>query len=275
MTDDNYPFAPAPDRKQAGSPLLDAALAYAARRLPVFPLIPCGKTPAIKRSFHDATLNPQTIRRHWRIAARNIGIATGASSRAWVLDIDGEDGEATLRRLEARYGSLPPTREVITGGGGRHLWFEYTVPIPSTAGRIGLGVDTRGDGGYVVVPPSVHPNGRAYEWAEGCDELAVAPSRRPSQLRGSLLCRCHRPWRGIAASSRTTTCLKASGPAYIFAQPPGRQPRPLARRSRRRTMAARTGGSCWRLRDRGERLRPCDCNHLLTFNVIRHVEWAI
>jgi DNA repair protein RadD len=175
MTDDNYPFAPAPDRKQAGSPLLDAALAYAARRLPVFPLIPCGKTPAIKRSFHDATLNPQTIRRHWRIAARNIGIATGASSRAWVLDIDGEDGEATLRRLEARYGSLPPTREVITGGGGRHLWFEYTVPIPSTAGRIGLGVDTRGDRGYVVVPPSVHPNGRAYEWAEGCDELAVAP----------------------------------------------------------------------------------------------------
>ena len=85
-------------------------------------------------------------------------------------------GEASLFALEAKHGRLPPTREVITGGGGRHLWFKYTGPIQSTTGKIAPGIDTRGDGGYVIVPPSIHPSGRAYEWSvDSGDELAVAP----------------------------------------------------------------------------------------------------
>ena len=137
---------------------------------------PRAKEPAIKRGFHAATTNPETIKRYWRIADRNIGIPTGPVSGFWVLDVDGDDGEATLRGLEARQGSLPPTSEVITGNGGRHLWFEYTGPIPSTAGKIGIGIDTRGDGGYVVVPPSVHPNGRSYSWSvDSAGQIASAP----------------------------------------------------------------------------------------------------
>src|SRR3974390_3349009 len=155
--------------------LLAAALKYASEQLPVFPCQPRGKTPAVARGFHAATTNPETIRRYWRITDRNIGIPTGSVSGVWILDVDGENGEATLRGLQARQGALPPTREVLTGGGGRHLWFKYTGPIPSTADtRIGAGVHTRGDGGYVIAPPSVHANGALYAWKNSADELAGA-----------------------------------------------------------------------------------------------------
>ena len=63
---------------------------------------------------------------------------------------------------------------MITGN-GRHLWFQSAGPIPSTAGRIGAGLDTRGELGYVIGPPSVHPSGRAYAWSGESDRLAVAP----------------------------------------------------------------------------------------------------
>src|SRR3974377_404925 len=100
---------------------------------------------------------------------------TGSVSGVWILDVDGEDGEATLRGLQARLGALPRTREVITGG-GRHLWFRDTGPIPSTTRRIGAGLDTKGDGGYVIAPPSVHPSGRRYAWSSAGALLVAAQS---------------------------------------------------------------------------------------------------
>lgn len=156
--------------------LISAALTYAASGLPVFPCVPRGKEPAISRGFYAATTNPQTIRRLWRQSDCNIGIPTGSVSGVWVLDIDGDDGEANLHALEARHGALPATREVISGG-GRHLWFAYnTGEIPSTAGRIGSGIDVRCDGGYVIAPPSIHPSGRAYRWVDEAAQLADAPA---------------------------------------------------------------------------------------------------
>ena len=156
------------------SALLAAALDYAANRLPVFPCVPNGKLPAIARGFHSATTNPETIKRYWRAPDRNVGIPTGSVSGFWVLDVDGDNGEANLFALEAEHGRLPPTREVITGGGGRHLWFKYTGPIQSSVGKIAPGVDVRGDGGYVIVPPSVHVSGREYHWSvDSADELAT------------------------------------------------------------------------------------------------------
>jgi putative DNA primase/helicase len=158
------------------STLLSAALEYAARRLPIFPCVPNGKLPAVARGFYAATTNPETIKRHWRVCDRNIGIPTGSVSGFWVLDIDGDEGESSIRALEAEHGALPPTREVLTGGGGRHLWFKYTGPIQSTTGRIAPGIDTRGDGGYVIVPPSIHENGRIYTWSvDSYDQLAIGP----------------------------------------------------------------------------------------------------
>ena len=180
--------------------LLAAALKYAVvERLPVFPCQPRGKEPAIKRGFYAATTNPQTIKRYWRIADRNIGIPTGSVSGVWIFDVDGEDGEATLRRLEDQHGALPPTREVITRR-GRHLWFKYTGPIPSTAGKVGAGLDTRGDGGYVVAPPSVHASGALYAWNDSANQLAVAPDwlvrlarARPQSISERALASIRRP----------------------------------------------------------------------------------
>jgi Bifunctional DNA primase/polymerase, N-terminal len=151
-----------------------SALALASRGVPVFPCAPRDKVPAIRGGFYSATTNPETIKRLWRIPDRNIAIPTGSSSGFWVLDIDGAEGEANLDDLQHKYGSLPPTREAITGGGGRHLLFKYTGPIQTTVGRIAPGIDTRGDGGYIVAPPSIHPNGRAYAW-RSYDQLAIAP----------------------------------------------------------------------------------------------------
>ncbi|MGB9392993.1 MAG: bifunctional DNA primase/polymerase [Xanthobacteraceae bacterium] len=153
--------------------LLNAALGYAAAGMPVFPLAPRGKKPAIARGFHSATANPETIKRLWRIADRNIGIPTGSISGFWVLDID-PGGEDEIGGLEADHGPLPTTRTVITPRGGRHMWFRYTGPVPSTASRIAPHVDTRGDGGYVVVPPSV--TARAYSWSGDPRDLAVSPN---------------------------------------------------------------------------------------------------
>ena len=154
---------------------LDAALAYAACGLPVFPCLPRAKEPAIARGFHSATTNPETIRRFWRAADRNIGLATGVASRVWILDVDGEDGEANLRALEAKHGALPATWESLTAR-GRHIWFCCDCPVPCSTSKIAPGIDVRGDGGYIIVPPSVHPSGRAYAWSvDSADDLAAAP----------------------------------------------------------------------------------------------------
>jgi hypothetical protein len=155
--------------------LLNAALAYAAAGLAVLPLNPRTKEPATKRGFYDATTNPETIRRFWRVTDRNVGIATGAVSGLWVLDID-SGGEDHLRRLEAEQGKLPLTRKVITGRGGRHLWFKYTEPVQCSAGRVAPHVDVRGDLGYCVSPPSIHENGRRYEWlTDPATPVPIAP----------------------------------------------------------------------------------------------------
>ena len=155
--------------------LLDAALRYAAAGFAVFPCQPRMKEPAVARGFLVATTNPQTIRRLWRIADRNIGLRTGAASSVWVLDIDGPTGEASLAALEAAQGRLPITCTVVTSS-GRHLWFRTDAcPISCSASRVATAIDVRAEGGYALVPPSVHPSGHVYRF-QGTREIATAPS---------------------------------------------------------------------------------------------------
>jgi len=106
----------------------------------------------------------------YRYSSYNIGIATGSVSNCFVLDIDGEQGRETLSQLVAQYGALPNTPTVKTGK-GKHYYFRYPAgyEVRNLAGRsvhgeVLPGIDVRGDGGYVVAPPSIHPNGATYEW---------------------------------------------------------------------------------------------------------------
>jgi hypothetical protein len=82
-----------------------------------------------------------------------------------VLDVDGPEGEKALEELVARRWPIPLTSEVRTGRaeGGRHLYF-LSAGWPCSASKLGPKLDTKGLGGYVILPPSVHPTGSVYEW---------------------------------------------------------------------------------------------------------------
>jgi hypothetical protein len=83
-----------------------------------------------------------------------------------VLDVDPEKGGFdSLLALVRRYDVLPETRVVHTGGDGLHFYFEHPgIHTRSSAGKLGPGLDFRGDGGYVLLPPSVHAKNRTYTW---------------------------------------------------------------------------------------------------------------
>lgn len=151
------------------SELMDSALKYAKLGLAVFPLFPKSKKPATEHGFKDATTDPEQICKWWEAQPDcNIGIATGwRSGGLVVIDVDDGHGDGrgsdSLREWEHTNGSLPETVTCITGTGGYHYYFLESEPFGNKAGLI-YHVDVRADGGYVVAPPSVHPNGNRYEW---------------------------------------------------------------------------------------------------------------
>ena len=158
--------------------LRTAALGYLKRGRVVLPLQPRGKTPVTASGVLEATTEAGVVNNWWtQKPDMNVGIATGKRSGLFVVDIDEEAGEASLRKLEKKHGALPETVEVVTGR-GRHLWFRQpeSLVIRNSAGKLGEGIDVRGEGGYVVAPPSIHPSGSAYEWSvDTADALADAP----------------------------------------------------------------------------------------------------
>lgn len=158
------------------TPLGHAALALARRGLRVFPIVERTKKPMIENNLARATTEENFIRGWWHSRDLNIGIATGPGSGIWVLDLDGLEDEAWLRQREAEHGGLPPTVEAITAR-GRHAYFRW--PTGTTIRNIQERddfPDVRGDGGYVLAPPSVHPSGQRYCWSvDSASEFADAP----------------------------------------------------------------------------------------------------
>ena len=171
---------------------------------PVFPLKPRGKTPLLRSAhaegdprrgtctgecgrpghgLYDATLDPEQIRAWWDAEPEaNIGTPTGPDGCGYdVIDVDGRTGLATLADLKhascppgcsdetfcAATGEIPPVlyRSITPGkddGPGRHLFIAATGD--GNASRYEPGMDYRGKGGYVVLPPSTGLNGNRYSW---------------------------------------------------------------------------------------------------------------
>jgi hypothetical protein len=155
--------------------MIRTALRLAECGLYVFPCKPRDKRPATVNGLKDATVDPSVIERWWQQEPDfNVAIATGAASRVFVVDIDG--AETKLQKLEAEHGALPLSVEAITAR-GRHVYFRWPDrPVRNSAGKIAPGIDTRGEGGYVLAPPSVHPTGRRYAWSvDSSKTLAAAP----------------------------------------------------------------------------------------------------
>ena len=162
---------------------LPTALDYAAKGWRIVPIRPGEKRPALNGWQNIATSDPELIT-EWFTGPyhdHGIGIATGPETGIFVLDVDITDtkaGDETLADLEEHYGRLPETLMSITGSGGWHLLFNYPAgqEIRNDAGRrLGPGLDIRGIGGQIVAPPTIHPNGNAYQWDEGCQTIADAP----------------------------------------------------------------------------------------------------
>lgn len=169
--------------------LLDAALAYAKHGWRVFPchsvrhgVCTCGKPncrdiakhPRTPNGCKDASTNPEQLRQWWRkYPDANIGIATGGDSVLLVVDADGEVGQKSLQSL----GKFPETPKVQTGrlDGGYQFYFRYPSGSDLTIGSSVMpGIDFRGEGGYVIAPPSLHKTGRRYQWLVSPEHLALA-----------------------------------------------------------------------------------------------------
>ncbi len=163
---------------RAGSPLLDAVLELARRGWCVLPLH--GKTPIVEDWPNFATTDEQVIRQCWSDHPdANVGVAHGAASGTFALDVDGDKGERTLTEFERQLGALPETAEVATGreDGGRHLIFAHPKgAVITNKNGFAPGLDCKSNGGQTVMPPSIHPDtGAAYRWLRHPDELNGLP----------------------------------------------------------------------------------------------------
>lgn len=153
--------------------MLEAALKYASFGWYVFPCN--GKEPATAHGFKDASNNPDRIHFWWdHHPERNVAIATGSQfSHLVVVDVDnknGHNGSEALHDWEKEHGELPETVTALTGSGGTHLFYYSDQPYLSKRDILD-GVDVRADGGYVIAPPSIHPEtGNTYEWEGEWDE---------------------------------------------------------------------------------------------------------
>lgn len=154
--------------------ILNAALEYAAQGWPVFPISKT-KAPLTAHGFKDASTDPEQIRRWWaQTPAANVAIATGAVSGLIVIDIDidheaGKYGDDVFREWVNDNGVYIDTKTAVTGRGGKHLYFRTTKSYGCKVNAL-PGVDIRGEGGYVVAPPSIHKNGNPYFWDGDDDE---------------------------------------------------------------------------------------------------------
>jgi hypothetical protein len=164
-------------------PVLKAALRHASRGRRVLPCCPATKAPLTSRGFKDASADPTAIRRWFTGGTAMLGIATGAVSRLVALDVDGEIGADTLHDLEREHGKLPPTASATTPH-GEHLYFTHPGDeVRCSAGVLGPRLDLRGDGGYVIVPPSVTTAGGKY--VIDCEvPLAPMPAWLLALIRG-------------------------------------------------------------------------------------------
>ena len=180
---------------------LDYALRYAALGWKVFPCK--GKHPLIKRWQHEASCDEQRIRAWWRqFPGGNIAVVTGKASGIFAVDIDPRNGgDDSLDKLISQYGAIPDDVTQGTGGGGVHYFYSY--PEGGIKSRPGFlpGIDIKSDGGYVILAPSIHPNGGVYGFDSCSDPLEGAILKPPPLWLLTLLVK-----KTKCTSNNPTTC---------------------------------------------------------------------
>ena len=205
-----------------------AMLAYADQGISSFPCN--GKIPLTEHGHKDATRLPEKIRAWAGKEPSAVGIPTGKENGFFVLDVDAKgNGLENLKILEQRHGSLPETLTVKTGGGGMHYYFLCPdFEIKNSAGDIAAGIDVRGDGGFIIAPPSIHDSGNRYDFMraitpDSFKRLAEAPDWLLERLRpeaGQYVPKAPSHWHdlmlnGVDEGQRNSTIASLSG--YLLA----------------------------------------------------------
>jgi Bifunctional DNA primase/polymerase, N-terminal len=135
-----------------------------------------GKHPATPKGKSDATLDVDLlelfVHNH---DCRGWSTPTGLQSGIIVVDIDGPDGENSVQELANQYCTLPPTVEVRSGSGGRHLYYRCVPGVKTTSSRLAPAIDIRADNGSIILPPTLHKSGQRYEWIKAPWEITMAP----------------------------------------------------------------------------------------------------
>lgn len=158
------------------SSLLDGALFFATRGIPVISLRPRSKVP-LHAGWPDlGMLDEAAIRLEWELnPGANVGVLCGRDAFGGrgltIVDVDPPEGEATLLALEGKHGVLPDTALVRTPSGGAHHYFEGATD----SWNPGPGLEVRSVGRQCAAPPSIHPNGGQYAWQLLPDTLASLP----------------------------------------------------------------------------------------------------
>ncbi len=188
-----------------------------------------GKMPRAAGWQAAATDDPVVLQGYARKYPRgNVGLHTGQASGVVIIDVDGQVGVDSLAEAEAVLGPLPPTVRSRSGrvGVGYHLWFRLRdgETPKNSAGRLGNGIDTRGQGGFIAIPGSLHKSGKRYAWEVAPDEIdfahlpeawmmkllvaaSVMNSRTPAH-------RMARSSQGRRSTARSTSRLIGDGPGY-------------------------------------------------------------
>src|SRR5262245_58087139 len=162
--------------------LLQAALNYAERGWHVFPCDPQTKRPLTENGLRDATTDAATIRAWWeQWPYAMIAVRTGSESGIWALDLDIDDGVNGIENFfDLAAGRLiPETTKAKTPRGGTHLFFAWTDGVKNSADKLAPGVDTRGEGGYCMLPPSLRADRKCYQCL--CD-VCPKPPEAPQWL---------------------------------------------------------------------------------------------
>lgn len=155
--------------------MLDAALTYAAMGIPVFPLLPKRKEPATKHGSKDATTDESAIREAWTAHPDcNIGGRMGDGLVCLDFDVDEAfDSRDFLVDWEREHGHLPETATAVTGRGGMHMFYRVDREVRNSVNSE-CHIDVRGQGGYAMLAPSVHPNGNSVYWDFDPEDVGIA-----------------------------------------------------------------------------------------------------
>lgn len=154
----------------------EQAVEYARQGWSVFPVEPSGKKPMVKWT-DESSSDPEQVRQMWDLCPNaNIGIDCGKSGLV-VIDIDDLDA---VRVLAEKFGFDPSADETAvarTGRGGLHIYYRAGAEsVRNSASKVADHVDVRGDGGYVVAPPSGHESGNSYEWVRRVEPKPIPES---------------------------------------------------------------------------------------------------